>query len=97
MNPTQKAAQDWEAKAIEKCRNDPQVAALGLCPSCLVPHPCRCERKEAIKEMRAYYEANRRTMFRKEPQLIGSWGVDMDGLMTGLFEIATRKFERMGQ
>ncbi len=91
MHPAQKAAQEWEADAIEKCRNDPAVAAAGLCPVCMCSSPCLCDMRAAITEMRTFYEANRRTPFRAEPKSIGSWGVDMDGLMTSLYKIATRR------
>lgn len=87
------AAEAWEAAAIEKCRSDPRIAALGLCPVCMCRQPCLCEKKEAIKNMRLFYEKNRDP----EPKLIGSWGVDMDGLMTELFNIATAPYRRTRQ
>lgn len=89
----QTAAENWEAAAIEKCRNDPRVAELRLCPVCMVDHPCLCETDRAIVKMRTYYEANRRTLLRKEPEEIGSWGVKRDALMRGLEKIASAPYE----
>ena len=41
--PITKAMGDWEADAIEACRNDPAVAAAGLCYVCMTPLPvCLC-------------------------------------------------------
>lgn len=40
------AKANWEAAAIETCRNDQSIAALGLCHVCLCSHPCLCEDAE---------------------------------------------------
>lgn len=97
MSEAQKQAMAWEADAIEKCRADPTVARLeaegALCVPCLMPHPCLCDKNATLSEMREYYEANRRTLTRSEPMLIMSWGVKGDGLMTGLYKIATKAHE----
>jgi hypothetical protein len=92
MNPVQKEAMDWEANAIAQCKDDPELQKLdNWCMSCMMHHPCLCDKDDAVAEMRKYYEANRRTLFRNEPKLIGSWGRDMDGLMTELYSIATKR------
>ena len=98
MHPVQAAAMAQEAESIEKCRNDPSVAAAGLCPVCMMYLPCWCDRQVTLGKMRSYYEANRRVdkcrtlmcgaVAREEPEDIGSWGVKYDALMGKLYEIA---------
>ena len=90
-NWAQKHAQEWEAKAIEKCRNDPRVAAAGLCPVCMIPSPCQCERNQMILEMRKYHDE-----FQRNPvSRTGSWGVKIDVLMEELYKIATKRHEEL--
>lgn len=44
--PIAAAAAQWEAKAIEKCRNDPLFKELNLCPVCVMGLPnCLCTKK----------------------------------------------------
>lgn len=54
INPIVQAAADWEAEAIEQCRNDPalmkRLNELDICVVCMVKRPCLCERKR-IKEL----------------------------------------------
>lgn len=44
--PIADRCRSWEADAIEQCRNDPRVAAAGLCYVCMCPLPdCLCVRQ----------------------------------------------------
>lgn len=99
MHPVQAINMAWEAEAIAKCMEDPvyraKVESGKWCAVCEMGKPCLCDKNSAVAEMRRYYEANRRTWFRREPKLIGSWGRDMDGLMTELYKIATRAYRRI--
>lgn len=105
MHPVQKANAEWEAKAIEECRNDPAVAAAGLCYVCMCPHPCRCEDGVTRQRMRKYYEEHRRidscgswfckTTARDEPAATGSWGTKIDVLMRELHLIAVADCEQV--
>lgn len=91
-------AMEWEADAIEKCRNDPKVKELGICYVCMTGRhdtPCLCDKGTAVQKMRAYYEAHRRTLFRAEPTAKGSWGVPIDVLMQELYNIATKRYEEL--
>ena len=94
MGTVQKAAQDWTSNAIQKCMEDPKYAEKvnsgKWCAACDMSHPCLCDMHSATAEMRAYYEQNRRTFFRPEPTLIGSWGVKYDALMQELYKIAEK-------
>ena len=42
---------DWNAAAAEKCKNDPDVKAAGLCYVCMCGPPCLCIRDSIIREM----------------------------------------------
>ena len=93
MNPAQQAAQDWADTAIAECRSDPalakQEAEGDLCISCMMSCPCLCDKRQTLPKMRSFYEANRRTLWRRELVLNMSWGEKGDGLMDGLYKIAT--------
>jgi hypothetical protein len=42
-NPIADHYSNWEAAAIEKCRNDPSIRAANLCPVCMIDLPvCHC-------------------------------------------------------
>lgn len=111
MNKVKDAAQAWEANAIAECMKDPDYAAKvhsgEWCAACDMQIPCLCTKRDSIQKMREYYEAHRRIetrgwngmwkVEREEPKLIGSWGVDMDGLMTELHRIATEPYKRAKQ
>src|SRR5438034_377752 len=62
----QRHAAAWEADAIEKCRADPELArqeaAGDLCITCMMSHPCLCDKNATLPLMREFYEANRRTL-----------------------------------
>jgi hypothetical protein len=94
-NPIQKAAEDWQAKAIQDCHDEVRSKELGLCPECMCKPPCICDRYAALEEMRTYYEANRRTLTRAEPTATRSWGIPVDVLMEHLFKIATRRHDEV--
>ena len=87
MHPIQKANEEWEARAIEESRAE--LEALGMCAKCAMDHPCICDMDERVQRMRKYYEANRRTLFRREPVGFRSWRQPDDVLMTELYKIAT--------
>lgn len=55
MNRVREAAEDWQAAAIEKCRNDPEFMARGLCPECVCLPPCMCADDNTRTEMRAEF------------------------------------------
>lgn len=95
-----------ESRAIAKCMAEPSYAekvfAGEWCAACDMSRPCLCDTDRTVAEMRQFYEAHRRiepgrlerafgAQSRAEPKLIGSWGRDMDGLMSGLYRIATRR------
>ncbi len=96
-NRARETAAAWEADAIEKCRANPNLVAEeasgDLCITCMMAHPCQCDWRRTLPRMREFYEANRRTAFRREPVLDLSWGERGDGLMHGLYQIATKPFE----
>lgn len=94
MHPVQQAAEEWEREAIEKTKNDPRIAELGICPVCMVGYPCLCDHEATLQEMREYYEANRRTLFRREPSATGSWGKKIDVLMENLYRIAIARHNK---
>lgn len=77
-----------QAKAIEQTRNDPDFMSTGMCPECVMVHPCLCDRDRAVEKMRAYYERHRRNWFRREPRGVKSYGRRYDVLMTELYKIA---------
>ena len=97
MNPIQKAAQEWEADAINKNRANPQLAKKetdgDLCIPCMMPHPCICDWRRTLPKMRDFYEKNRRSLLRSEPVLKLNWGEKGDGLMDGLYKIAREPYE----
>ena len=92
----EKLAADWTKDAVEKCMTDPAYAAEvnsgKWCANCDMEKPCLCDQRQAVRKMREYYEKHRRTLLRAEPKLIGSWNRDMDGLMTGLWTLATQAY-----
>ncbi len=93
IHPVQKAADDWQQQAIAMCMEEPayeaKVRSGRWCASCDMSRPCLCDRDMAVRKMRKYYEANRRTLLRSEPTRTGSWGVKVDVLMEELYKIAT--------
>ena len=98
MHPVQAIRQKQEAAAIEKCRQDPKLVAMEasgkFCIVCMMSRPCLCDKEATVARMRTYYEAHRRRWLpwpRREPRLTGSWGRDMDALMTALYHIALGK------
>lgn len=94
VNPVKVANQAWEAAAIEKCRNDPKVAELGLCPVCMCATPCLCDRAVVIEKMRRYYNAytkfwRGRTYTNKRPGYLSLGYTDSaDELVDSLYRIA---------
>ena len=97
MNKVREAADQWTANAIEACRANQKLAAEeaagDLCIRCMMSHPCLCDWGRTLPRMRAFYEKNRRTLFRAEPVLNLNWGQKGDGLMDGLYKIASEPFE----
>jgi hypothetical protein len=104
MHPVQATAEAWEATAIEKSRNDPLVIAARLCAVCMCSPPCLCDSLKAAKEMRTYYEKNRRidavsilgysiVQGRPEPSAMGSWDTPIDVLMESLYKIAVAGYK----
>lgn len=105
MSKAEQFAENWTANAIEECRNDPTLAAMEasgeLCITCMCSHPCICDNRQIVADMRRWYESHRvsRGFFDRpkteivEPKLIGSWGRNMDGLMTGLLNIMRKPYE----
>ncbi len=99
-NPIRDSAEAFNAAGAEKCASDPKFMATGMCPVCVMDHPCICDMDRTITKMREYYEANRRidpisgSWFRagrpgrEEPVGYRNWGVKDDVLMGTLYRIA---------
>lgn len=85
VNPVHKAAMDWEAGAIEKARNDPRTAELGLCPVCMCSSPCICEKNRIADKMLAHWKAHPKGNIESAKSV--SWGAGK--LMLDLYKIAT--------
>lgn len=93
MNKVQQAAMDWEAKAIEECKKDPSIAAMGMCPVCMTFIPCLCDKEQAVRAMRKYHDEFQRNPVKRT----GSWGIPVDVLMEELHKIATARHEEINK
>lgn len=82
------AAAAWEAEAIEKCRNDPNVIAAGLCPVCMCDHPCICDEDIIVREMRAYFDRNPKGDKTRAEAVSWGAGEPIAELIRGLLHIA---------
>lgn len=87
----QRHAEQWQRATIEQCANDPNIIALGLCPTCMCVAPCLCDFEASVSEMRAYHDKH----VRDQPKGNGNWGAKTDLFMETLFDIATKRHKEV--